>query len=152
MVNGSTFQFQKDGEVMGYVYFVTDGHGHMKIGKAENPIKRLKGLQTGNPYDLEFYELIEVPKFEHLVFTAFDLEKVMHEKFQKFKIRDEWFFEEPIQEWLKEVYHDIVNHPRSKYSSAILHYYDIKIKIFDENRHEFGAKRKLTVACWKERW
>ena len=107
---------------MGYVYFISDGHGHMKIGKAEDPSSRLKELQVGNPFELKICELIEVEDFPHIHFDAVKFEGLLHQEFKDFKIRNEWFSEEPVVNWLNEVHTDIDEHPKSRYASTYFHY------------------------------
>lgn len=75
------------------VYFISDQHGHVKIGKAQDPYKRLKQLQTGNPYELLLIEYF--PFYNGLL-----LEYALHDLFSKFQIRDEWFEQEPVEMWL----------------------------------------------------
>lgn len=80
----------------GYVYFIRDGVGHIKIGIAQNVENRLKALQTSNACDLEIYKIFKVDSR----YDAKSLEKELHSKFKKFRVRGEWFKEEPIIEWL----------------------------------------------------
>lgn len=81
-----------------YVYFITDGHNHVKIGvtsgKAEG---RLSQLQTGNPFKLKMYERIFLT-YSHL--SAFDVEKTLHEKFKNYRLEGEWFLFEPVKKYL----------------------------------------------------
>lgn len=42
-----------------FVYFISDGRGAFKVGKAVNAESRLRELQTCNPYKLEIIALIE---------------------------------------------------------------------------------------------
>ncbi len=86
------------------VYFITDGNGMVKIGitgtcvsvnkrKVEKErlvsaaVVRLKQIQTGNPHPLKIYRLIWCK--EH--WMAFEIEKLLHEKFKGVRSRGEWF-------------------------------------------------------------
>lgn len=53
-----------------------------KIGFSNNPEKRIKELQTSNPYQLSLISVIE---------GDINLEKQLHSRFRKFKIKGEWF-------------------------------------------------------------
>ena len=53
----------------------------IKIGKCENPAKRLAQLQTGSPHILR-----------HLLILEGDNEREMHERFKNDRIRGEWFY------------------------------------------------------------
>lgn len=70
-----------------YVYFISDGHGHTKIGVSDNPQKRLKQCQTGNPYKLKL-ERTEVFESRN---DALEREKELHNKFKDFNTHGEWF-------------------------------------------------------------
>lgn len=76
-----------------YVYFIvtekTKGGGkcRMKIGKAKNPEKRLKQLQTGNPSPLKLIGKIKCSSEKH----AFEVEKAAHRYFNSSNLRAEWF-------------------------------------------------------------
>ena len=77
-----------------FVYFITDGHGHIKIGKADDTYKRIKELQTGNPYKLSFLltVMLESPD------DAFALEQKLHARFAQYQMEGEWFEAEPVME------------------------------------------------------
>jgi hypothetical protein len=82
-----------------YVYFIIDGHNHVKIGVSSGKIEgRLSQLQTGNPFKLKMYERI----FLNYTFflDAFDVEKAFHEKFKDYRLEGEWFLFEPVKEYL----------------------------------------------------
>lgn len=70
-----------------YVYFITDDHNHIKIGKANNVWERLCELQTGNPYKLRILLTIELPHED----AAFTVEQYLHHKFEKDRMEGEWF-------------------------------------------------------------
>lgn len=71
----------------GYVYLINDWErdGVFKIGVTRGNIeRRMKKLQTGNPDDLVLCRWHET---EH----PFFVEKILHQKYNNFKVRDEWF-------------------------------------------------------------
>ena len=53
---------------------------YLKIGKSENPQRRLKELQTGSPTTLTLLHSIEG-----------DFESELHQKFREFNLNGEWF-------------------------------------------------------------
>jgi predicted transcriptional regulator len=62
-----------------------------KIGFSNLPEKRLSQLQTGNPNYLRLATVIQ---------GSFKDEKILHEKFKKFKINGEWFsYSKEIKEY-----------------------------------------------------
>ena len=70
-----------------YVYFINDGHGHMKIGISNNPEKRLRSIQTGNPYKLSIDRVEKYSTYE----DAFRRETELHNKFKDYNLHGEWF-------------------------------------------------------------
>ena len=88
-----------------YVYFITDGHGHIKIGKADDVVSRLNELQTGNPFKLHtLLSIIVNSKRE-----AFNLELSLHKKFKEYRLEGEWFEEKPVFEFIDKEYIEIDN-------------------------------------------
>lgn len=63
------------------VYFIRSGN-FVKIGKANNPHKRLRQLQTGSPRKLELASVIPGGKSE---------EKRLHAKYSHLRANGEWF-------------------------------------------------------------
>jgi len=74
------------------VYFISDGE-YIKIGKADNPNKRLDQLQTANARPLVLLHTISGGKIE---------ENKMHHLFKKWHVRGEWFRAE--SEMLKNIF------------------------------------------------
>jgi hypothetical protein len=69
-----------------YVYIISDGQDY-KVGVSNNPDKRLKQLQTGNPKKLKIVNLFEVEKTK-----VFKMEKEAHNKIRGWYIKSgEWF-------------------------------------------------------------
>lgn len=75
-----------------YVYFISDDHGHIKIGKADDVYKRLKELQIGNPYKLNVLLSIIVDSSSY----AYSLESELHNHFKEYRLESEWFEAAPI--------------------------------------------------------
>ncbi len=66
-----------------YVYIMKSNE-YYKIGVSSNPQKRLKELQTGNPVEIEIVNSWKV-RF------AMELEKKLHDLFDRERVRLEWF-------------------------------------------------------------
>ena len=65
------------------VYFIQAANGGpIKIGKATNPISRMRELQTS------FYEQFRIVGIIKLDYT---IEADIHEEFSEFRLRGEWF-------------------------------------------------------------
>ncbi len=70
-----------------YIYIIHDGENNVKIGKSDNPKKRVKSLQTGHPKNLEVLKTFSVPKSK-----VFKIEKECHRKLNtSYEKRGEWF-------------------------------------------------------------
>lgn len=68
----------------GYVYLLTDGE-YFKIGVTRGKIeKRIKKLQTGNPY------IIAILKYFYSEYP-FQLEKYLHNIYEHKRVNNEWF-------------------------------------------------------------
>ena len=63
------------------VYFITDGR-YTKIGVTEDPKKRLKELQTGNPFKLSLAKVID---------GSYEEEKQLHDMLHLYQINGEWY-------------------------------------------------------------
>ena len=69
-----------------YLYIITDGE-NAKVGKSDNPEKRLKELQTGNANHLSLVLTFPVPSDK-----VFSIEKQCHDELRlHFEKRGEWF-------------------------------------------------------------
>lgn len=69
-----------------FVYLVSDGK-FVKIGKAQDPAKRLAGIQTGNPSECKILYLIPVRSAS----MAYQVEEYLHSKYQSYQMCGEWF-------------------------------------------------------------
>ena len=70
-----------------YLYGISDGE-MIKLGMSYNPKSRIKELQTSNPKDLKMIWSYYTGK---CVQTARNLEKKLHRRCKKHKVRGEWF-------------------------------------------------------------
>jgi hypothetical protein len=78
-----------------WVYFVSDGIGHVKIGFANNPWYRLVELQCGNALPLTLLATIK---------GGCDLEKALHARFAEHHVRGEWFrLESEIRDYISSI-------------------------------------------------
>lgn len=128
-----------------YVIYVVETK-NIKIGYSTNPTKRLKELQTANPYRLN---LIHVEKGDYIK------EKTIHNKLKKYSLIGEWFSYEQckhilskvLDEWVEieldytQFYHSIFNYCknfRNKY--CILYLLWIIPKASKENCIPHGTK------------
>jgi len=74
-----------------YVYIIQSGTSKkspVKIGMSDDPEKRIKQLQTGNPQVLRIIISIKCNSRKH----SFDLEKTLHRMLSRNNILNEWFF------------------------------------------------------------
>ncbi|MGE8501438.1 MAG: GIY-YIG nuclease family protein [Pseudomonas sp.] len=68
------------------VYFIADRLNNLvKIGVSVDRDRRLRQLQTGNPFKLEFMGWIEEDE------AHFVIEKKLHDKYSKKRFNGEWF-------------------------------------------------------------
>ena len=71
-----------------YVYFIQAGRkGAIKIGVARNIDRRIDCMQTGNPFKLRLLAAIPCQSRTQ----ALDLERKIHERFARQRVRGEWF-------------------------------------------------------------
>ena len=69
-----------------YVYLMTNGIEY-KIGITNNPERRLKQCQTGNPKQLSYVCVVERPNKASAIF----LEKSIHHGLKQHRLQGEWF-------------------------------------------------------------
>jgi hypothetical protein len=100
--------YRNNGRLRGtYVYLVLCQEQKsifVKIGVADEPIKRLRGLATGCPLDPEILAYVELPSRP----VAFQVERGLHRELLPWRIRGEWFKFDPrdraaFNERLREV-------------------------------------------------
>ncbi len=78
------------------IYFITQGSRYIKVGYVkDDPVRRLRMLQTGNPDRMRLAMVLEGTAGE---------EKKIHNMFMPYHIRGEWFFltgeiEDQLAEW-----------------------------------------------------
>lgn len=80
----------------GNVYFIRDGCGNIKIGVAQDVLRRMKELQTSNPNKLEIVSCLHLPRLDH----AYMVETELHKKFSNVRKQGEWFDENEVKSWL----------------------------------------------------
>ena len=69
----------------GFVYLIRQTiTPYYKIGKSKNPYKRMQTLQIGTPLELQIVSRV-------WSFDALQLESVLHQYFDAYRIRGEWF-------------------------------------------------------------
>jgi len=89
-----------DSDNSGMVYIITDGEYHkigMTIGDAN---KRIKEIQTMNPRKLDVL-------YQQHTSWAWDYEHLLHELFEKKRVRGEWFMLEPADiQTIKDIMND----------------------------------------------
>lgn len=90
-----------------------DGTKFYKVGVGMNPKRRLKTLQTGNPYTLSLIKLIPCRSREE----AYELEQALHDYLDKYKnpynnSSSEWFYGKHIVSMVEDFLNDM-NEPVS---------------------------------------
>jgi hypothetical protein len=66
-----------------YLYVIqSEDSDYIKIGRTNNPKKRLSDLQSGNPNKLSYLILLKGKGY---------LEKSIHEDLKSYRVRGEWF-------------------------------------------------------------
>lgn len=68
----------------GFVYIIKIQTGEFKIGKSINVEKRIKEIDTSTPHELELVHAI-------ISDNANNAEKLLHKKYEKSRIKGEWF-------------------------------------------------------------
>lgn len=66
------------------VYVIQHKLGPVKIGRAKNPEQRLRDIQVSCPFDLFIKKTVRPS-------NAKVVEEYLHERFQKYRMRGEWF-------------------------------------------------------------
>lgn len=72
------------GAVAGFVYFILNERGHVKIGAAKNPLKRLRTFQTANDGNLELVGFIETD-------DMYRTERRIQKTYRHARVRGEWY-------------------------------------------------------------
>lgn len=70
------------------IYFIGTASGHIKIGIVNDPMERLRALQTGHHEPLT---LLGAWDCEADGINALEYEDVLHEMFEPWHLRGEWF-------------------------------------------------------------
>jgi len=85
------------------IYFIRDRINRcIKIGQTSNVQRSISVLQGGNIHPLEVVEVLSYRIFENYDHSIPPLTvEWLKAKFRKHKIRNTWFHEEPVLEWLE---------------------------------------------------
>ena len=75
-------------DISGYVYFVSDQRGHIKIGWTTDPHHRMSSLATGSPVKLKLLALVGA--------SGPHQERMIHAQFHSLRAQGEWFREDPV--------------------------------------------------------
>lgn len=67
------------------IYLARHEHGYIKIGKSNDPLSRIRELQTASPYKIHLAATITVYGDWHAV------EERLHEVYSRYHKRGEWF-------------------------------------------------------------
>lgn len=71
---------------MPFVYLIASGRNVIKVGKADDVRKRVRGLQTANPFEMQVFHTIECSGAH-----VGALEKLIHKRLKRYHMRGEWF-------------------------------------------------------------
>lgn len=71
---------------MSFVYLIASGRDIIKVGKAIDVRKRVRGLQTASPFHMQIIHTIEVSAKHVLA-----LERLIHKRLKRYHMRGEWF-------------------------------------------------------------
>lgn len=71
---------------MSFVYLIASGRDIIKVGMAKDVGKRVRALQTGGPFEMQIIHKIEVAA-DHVA----ALEKLIHKRLKRYRLRGEWF-------------------------------------------------------------
>ena len=82
---GASFKTKEQQDNSGFIYLAQASQTQWcKIGMSKQPYKRMQSLQTGNPLEIILIHRI-------YTFDAIALEKSLHEYFDAYRVRGEWF-------------------------------------------------------------
>lgn len=130
------------------VYFITDGR-YTKIGVALDPEKRLRELQTGNPFKLSIAKVID---------GSYEEEGKLHDMLHLYKINGEWydwsnFNDEVIELLLSEkpsncnsTYYGNLNHLQSFNNESKTKSLDRFTKAYKQSHDTYGAVTVQDIA------
>ncbi len=110
------------------IYFISNGQKEVKIGKANDPYKRLSRLQTGSSSPLEIIGIIHGGIHE---------EKALHKKLAHLHIRGEWFHHTAeIDEIIKNRYDEIQSEIYDQELEVLVSIRDVNAFIYNVNKGE----------------
>lgn len=123
-----------------YVYIIQSGSSKkspVKIGMSDDPEKRIKQLQTGNPQILRIIISIKCNSRKH----AFELEKTLHRMLVRNNILNEWFFVK--KKSLLETINRFANNPDLKQVTS-------HVDIFEKQSPEEIKTEKVVAVLEKQ--
>jgi len=123
-----------------YVYIIQSGtrkKSPIKIGMSDDPEKRIKQLQTGNPYILRIIISIKCNSRKH----AFELERTLHRMLLRNNILNEWFFVK--KKSLLETINRFANNPDLKQVKSF-------VDIFEKQSVEEMETEKVVAVLEKQ--
>lgn len=109
------------------IYFIQCGkNGPIKIGVSEDPIERLRQLQTANPYELKLLWVHDPKKLGDEI-----TEQGLHAELEHENIRGEWFRPgKDVFEWMATCINETtVSLPGSNSSFEVFEHYGKKVDI-----------------------
>ena len=89
-----------------YLYFISDGNDHIKIGVTDSIDRRMKQLQTGNAQDLELVHYVVLASSR----DAFELETLLHREMEEYNVKNEWYQKKPVMKLLQHNWIHIGNY------------------------------------------
>lgn len=87
----------------GFIYFISDNNGHIKIGVTEDVTRRMQQLQTGNAMELSLIHSIRMNSMS----DAYDLETILHRTFDEYQVKNEWYRGDVVMRMLRHNWIDI---------------------------------------------
>ena len=87
-----------EGFIVSGVYFISDSNGHIKIGESNNIARRLHEIQTAIATRCCLIQYLKIEDQDN----RRDWEKALHNYFKDYRVKGEWFREQPIIDFIGE--------------------------------------------------
>lgn len=133
---------------MEYVYLI-EANKLYKIGRTKNIEKRMKQLQTGNPYDITLVKLYETE-------NSAKLEAYIHQILRDQNIRNEWFrlgnpnsvdgIVSKYDRSVKFIEHSAILSPEERRKATILFEKEEKLHAILDTKYSLAYKKYLIMA------